>query len=495
MKRIATILLAALLLITSISCVACADNGNQQSTDGNKDRLYLDNLPDDLDFEGKEIVIVYAEGGGYNFTQRSIEPDEDSADNVDRKIYERNTTIETRLNVDVVALQASSTIRDLQNAITSSLAAASGEYDVIAGYQYYDINLAAKGYLINFNDLGKGDYADAGYIDMDADYWSKSYIDSISYNGSTYWITGDLALRYLGGMYCTFVNASIYDEKLKEEYGDIYTLAKEGKWNLDLLNEMAGKCYEDLGVEGTDEEDVLGYAYEINDPIDGIAMAADVDFSTEDFDGSMRMELRSPRSITFVEKLDTLLHSNYTLLVGHSDSANVMNAFASGNIAFHVNKLFQAETYLRDMESNYYIIPAPKLNADQPNYVTGIHDGCTLFGIPFDAPDVAASAATLEALAAESLRIVTPEYYESSLKFKYTRDDTAAEMIDIMRANAESNFAAAWSASCNDIAQYFRNNSYASNAASQMKKISDAADTKLQELLATLDELKNNPNK
>ena len=172
-----------------------------------------------------------------------------------------------------------------------------------------------------------------------------------------------------------------------------------------------------------------------------------------------------------------------------------MNAFAGGNIAFHVNKLFQAETYLRDMESNYYIIPAPKLNADQPNYVTGIHDGCTLFGIPFDAPDVAASAATLEALAAESLRIVTPEYYESSLKFKYTRDDTAAEMIDIMRANAESNFAAAWSASCNDIAQYFRNNNYASNAASQMKKISDAADTKLQELLATLDELKNNPNK
>ena len=492
MKKIATIFFAFILVLSSLSVFGCADKGEENKGD-TSNRVYLDNLPDNLDFGGEEIVFVYAEGGGYDFTMRSIEPDEDSADNVDRKIYERNTAVETRLNVDITAIQAASDIRGLQGAINSSLAAASGEYDVVAGSQYYDITLASQGYLINYNDLGSSLYPDADYIDLEADYWNKQYIDSISYKDSIYWITGDLSLRYLGGMYCTYVNETIYNDKLVDTYGSIYEIAKKGDWTMDLLNEMAALCYEDKGVEGTDEEDMLGYAWECNDPIDGIAIGAGIQFSTTNLDGSMEMTLRTQRSITFVEKLDTLLNSPYTLRVTHNDSANVMNQFASGNVAFHVNKLFQAETYLRDMTDNYYIIPSPKLNASQEQYITGIHDGCTIYGIPYDAENVAASAATLEALAAESLRIVTPEYYESSLKFKYTRDDISAEMIDIMRSCADTNFAAAWSVSCNNIVQYFRNNHTASNASSMMQKTGDAANTQLQLLLETLDSLKENP--
>ena len=492
MKRIITLILASVMLLTSVMAVACADNeaGNNDNN-GDDGRIWLDNLPDGLDFGGEEICFVFAEGAN-GFTQRSIEVDEESADSVDKKIYQRNTDVETRLNVDIVSFQASDSIQGLSGAISSSLNATSGEYDVIAGYQYYDIGLAAQGFLINFNDLGTGDYADAGYIDLSADYWASAYNNSLSYNGSTYWLTGDIALRYLGGMYCTYVNETIYKDKLLNEYGDIYKIAKEGKWNLDLLNEMAQKCYEDFGDEGTDEEDMLGYAWEANDPIDGLAFASNVKFSTAYSDGSMRISLNTnnAHTISFIEKLDKLLTSYYSCEVADADSATVMTLFSNGNIAFTVNKIFQAETYLREMEDNYYIIPAPKLNADQQNYVTGIHDGCTIFGIPYDAPNVAASAATLEALAAESLRSVTPEYYDSSLKFKYTRDDSASEMIDLIRASTDTNFAAAWSASCNGIVHYFRTNHSAGTASSTLKKTCSAADTKLQELLEELNALK-----
>lgn len=488
MKKIISLALALVFVLSALALTACAGN-ETENTDEVSDRVFLDNLPDGLDFEGDDIVIVFAEGGGYDFTARSICADENSADSVDRKIYERNVAVENRLNVQIVGMQAAFTIRDLQSSITSSLAAASGEYDIIAGYQYYDITLAKEGYLINLNDLGKGDYADAGYLDLNADYWSTDYINSISYKDYSYWITGDISLRYLGGMYCTFVNSRIYGEKLQATYGDIYTVAKEGNWTLDMLNDMATLCYEDLGAEGTDEEDLLGYAWEPNDPIDGLALSSDIDFSTSYGDGSVKISLKNNRTITFVEKLERLLTSSYSLEVPYQDSANVMKAFASGNVAFTVNKLFQAEAYLRDMEDDYYIIPAPKLNAEQTNYVTGIHDGCTIFAIPYDAPNVAASAATLEALAAESLRVVTPEYYESALKFKYTRDEASAEMIDIMRNSADSNFGAAWSIACNDIAQYFRANYKSGNASSQLKKVGDLADTKLQQLIEELDEL------
>ncbi len=478
--------MAVLLLVSSLLTIACADPDDGDTVDVN--RPWLDELPDNLDFGGEEIVFVYAEGGGYNFTQRSIEPDEESADNVDRMVFDRNSAIEERLNIDITSIQASTVITGLQDAINSSLSSSSGDYDIIAGYQYYDIDLASKGYLIDLTQLGEGDYADADYIDLDKEYWAKDYIESIAYKDSIYWVTGDLSLRYVGGMYCTFVNADIYNEKLKDDHGDIYQLALDGKWTLDKLNEFAKICYEDDGDQETNETDVLGYAWECNDPIDGIAFGAGIEFSTSYPDGSVAMTLRNPRSITFVEKLDTLLHSEYTYrMPTAADSANVMALYASGNVAFHVNKLFQAETYLRDMESDYYIIPAPKLNDTQKEYVTGIHDGITLYGIPYDAENVAASAATLEALAAESLRTVTPEYYESSLKFKYTRDDTAAQVIDLMRSTTTSNFAAAWSKSLGDIAKYFRNNNTASTASSTMSKTNSAAQTKLTDLLTTLD--------
>ena len=46
---------------------------------------------------------------------------------------------------------------------------------------------------------------------------------------------------------------------------------------------------------------------------------------------------------------------------------------------------------------------------------------------------------------------VLPVYYESSLKMKYTRDDTSAKMIDIVHDNIGNSFALAYNTSLNEI--------------------------------------------
>ena len=86
-----------------------------------------------------------------------------------------------------------------------------------------------------------------------------------------------------------------------------------------------------------------------NDPIDGLAFASNVKFSTAYSDGSMRISLNTnnAHTISFIEKLDKLLTSYYSCEVADADSATVMTLFSNGNIAFTVNKIFQAETYLR----------------------------------------------------------------------------------------------------------------------------------------------------
>ena len=43
-------------------------------------------------------------------------------------------------------------------------------------------------------------------LDFSREYWGTNYINNMSYKGITYWATGDIALRYTGGMYVTYVN-------------------------------------------------------------------------------------------------------------------------------------------------------------------------------------------------------------------------------------------------------------------------------------------------
>lgn len=489
MKRIITISLAAILLLSALLSVSCANN--EHTSTGDLDREWLDNLPE-LDFEGEEVMFVFAEGTD-TFTERSIKIEETDGDSVNELIAARNTTIEQRLNVSIQSQKVSDNIFGLRDAINSSLSSASGEYDIIAGYQFYDIGLATQGYIVNLNEVGNPDseYAEeTNYIDIDADYWASNYIRSLTYGDALFWVTGDIALRYLGGMYCTFVNTRIYDDNLKQTYGDIYQIAKDGKWTLELLNKMADEVYLDQGTpDETDAEDRLGYAWEQNDPIDGLAFGAGVKFSQMYSDGSIDITIGDQRTIRFVEQLEKLLTSRYSLMVDDGNSANVMQQFASGNVAFTVNKIYQAEARLREMEDNYYVIPVPKLNEDQQEYVTGIHDGLTLFGIPYDAPNVSMSSAVLEALSAESLRTVTPTYYDSYLKFKYTRDENAAAMIDLMRSTTNTDFAAAWSAELDSIVHIFRT-SYRSNIiTSTLRAKAEATRTKLDDLLEKLDQL------
>ncbi len=414
-RKVISLLLAVLMLSGTAGLIACTDTADSKTPGdpANSNSQYADNLPEGLSFadqaeEQRTVTFAYVEGSNGFFTERSIVADADSSDKVDTAVYARNKSIEDRLGVTIDAIKVSDSFQGLRGAVEASLNANDPEYDIIAGYQYFDIGLAADGFLLNLNTLADDPF-NAPYIDLSRDYWSSDYISALSYKDAIYWITGDLSLRFLGGMYCTFVNGDIYDRYLKETYGDIYQIAREGKWTLDKLAEMAALCYKDDGNDITDENDQLGFVLETEDPVDGMAFGSAIRFSNKNADGSISVILNNENTIKFCDKMYDIYQSNYYYAPQNSDSINQMTMFAQGNVAFTVNKIFQAEVYLREME-NYYIIPTPKLNEDQQNYSTGIHDGCTIFGITYCSDAVPAAAALLEAMAAESGRSVTPEY-------------------------------------------------------------------------------------
>ena len=116
-----------------------------------------------------------------------------------------------------------------------------------------------------------------------------------------------------------------------------------------------------------------------------------------------------------------------------------------------------------------------------------------MFCIPVSAANPDISAATLEALCAESYRHCTMAYYETTVKGKLARDGETAEMIDLIHEGIRFDFGYVYSASLENIIQIPRshiNNNQTSKGASILATKVALSEAKLPELLAAFDELK-----
>lgn len=462
LKRILCALLASMMLIPLASCAndseenetksPSGDTPNAENTDTEEEETskYLDDLPETMDFGGIDIRFTVEEGNNGDLSERSIYVEEDTADIVDSAIYRRNAIVSDRLKVNIVlqdVLSFNSLITPLRTAVTSNV----DDYDVVGFYQYYGIGTAAEGLLYNLNNLQ--------YNDFSREYWASGYIDNMSYRGNVFWATGDLSLRYTGGLYVTYVN----DRISKEYYPDldVYAMVDEGAWTLDKMYELSSGVYQDFNADGlVNEGDIGGLSLLCNDLIDGTAAGSMIEFGYVDETGMPIITLsENEKTYSFYEKMFKMLYNNPGYIAStDDDSTTLMNNFNNGKYMMTINKLYQSEIYLREMEDDFKIIPVPKYDENQEHYNTRVHDSVTIFGTPITAyGKFDAISATLEAMASESHRLVTPNYYEVALKAKYVRDSDSGRMIDLIHENVSCDFITLYSEPISNVNHFFRN--------------------------------------
>lgn len=127
--------------------------------------------------------------------------------------------------------------------------------------------------------------------------------------------------------------------------------------------------------------------------------------------------------------------------IPHQDICAV---FAEDKVLF-LNEFLYGTDYLRNMTSDFGIIPQPKRDEMQTAYHTQVGTSTSTLFIPVTTPDAELTSMVCEALSYYSWLEVVPSYYEVALKEKYTRDDTVKEMLNIIRNSAEVNFTFAYS--------------------------------------------------
>ena len=99
-----------------------------------------------------------------------------------------------------------------------------------------------------------------------------------------------------------------------------------------------------------------------------------------------------------------------------------------------------ADTYLKDMDINYGIVPIPKGSQSQERYYTHLSNTHDAWCIPLNVRDMDSSSAVIECMAYESYRHVNPVYYDACIKLRYASDERLGKMYDLMRDSITFDF-------------------------------------------------------
>ncbi len=464
MKKTLSILLALLMLLpTFTSCAESETNtetteadttvdvtaGAEEETVPEETEMTRantpDTLPDGLDFSGLAINFAYLDG---NKQKRELYVEEDTGDALDSAIYARNMAVEERLNIKI----APAPVAEPHTAAQTAVTAGTDDYQVVGGQQYQLMKQATQGLYYNVNELK--------YLDTTQPWWAQNFVEAATIgNDRLYYLTGDATMTMLMNMGVIYVNNSIF-ENMYGPVDDLYQIVLEGGWNYDVMQQYIEGTYIDANGDTTrDVDDIYGFAAHTISMMDYLVGGADFRFCDYDDEGYPYLIINSERAVSFAEELQKLMYENTGTYILEGSVAGEETGIAKFSEDTLMFLPFRAETSekLRDMESDYAILPCPKFGEDQENYSTAVHDSATVLCIPItNVEHIDATTAFLEAFAAESYRTVTDVYFGTLLKEKFARDENVATIFDIILEGVYFDFACLHSYALNSIGQIFR---------------------------------------
>lgn len=433
-KRIFAAIIGILLIFSTVLTVASCEEKENNDSDTEQPDIIIDSFEEDkiYDLEGYTVKFAVCEGEiEHPLTKRSIVSDETSGDSLDTTILNRNKAIEKSYNCNI---EMTYYISNGSMGITTEILSGTGEYDVIVGRQYDDIALCLNDVLVDVANHKEA----APYIDLESEfhYWSKAYISGLTCNGKLYWLTGAISLNYMGGFYCTFLNETIYEEKLEKTYGSIYDIVRNREWTVDKMQMLADAVTtkKDISVDDLmGSKEIIGVAMPVHHNANALAISSGVEFCDTDAEGNLYCTIgeRCIALSNFFEKYFKLIDSG-SVINFDMQYSKAFEAFKNGNALMTSGYMHNAAYYLNDMGYTYCIIPTPMLNEEQGRYISSVRASVSLFGISSNSQNIMASAVVLEAMCKESYRTIQPRYYDDVLGLKYTTDLDTYEMIEII---------------------------------------------------------------
>lgn len=481
MKRIISIILLLVLLLITCSCsktqTVAETTAVVETTTAETEEELKSNLPNDLDLNGMELIIFHTSDD--MFAEESLEL---SGDVVNDAIFKRNSTVMEQLNVSLVYMENDD--YDCAPEVRASVLAGSDDFQIVSGSQWIVAPLVLENTLMNL--------AVGSYLDLEQPWWAVAYNREAAIGDDVrFFITGDITLCALKRMSCMYFNKSFY-ENIYGDPNDMYGIILDGDWTLDKFGELGSGCYSDLNGDGVkNKDDQYGYGVITANLTDHFTYDAGIRASTRDSSGIPELTINNEKTINFTEKLYDIYYNNDGVYVfeptGDSVDKVMPAKFAAGEMLYNPGWFYTADR-LRDMESDYGVIPFPKYNEKEEKYLSLMHDTILVYCCPITIGNkFEPSCAVMEALAFEGYRLTLPAYYDVALKIKYVRDsdDDALKIVDMIHDGATTDFAYIYNYTLNGIGLIMRQlmGSKSADFASKYAQLSGSALKLFDELI------------
>ncbi len=434
-------ILSAVLLISILLSASCgsagpgnvSDDSTALSTDTTTDETTaarIEPVLPDTRWEGYKFRVLTKGDTSGHWKSRDIAAAEENGDVINDAVYARNMKVYERFGVEMVDIPSPNGTWDLTSPLRKSVMASSDDYDMVAaGYNDVIVNLSRVGMLMELHNVP--------YMDLSKPWYDQNANAQTSLDGKLFATVGEMLIMDNEATY-----GVLFNKKLAEDYGfeNFYEKVKDGTWTIDYMTECARIAAKDLDGDGVmSEKDQWGC---IGEPFNTYAymVGCGVQACEKDKDDSPVFTVNGERfHDSFVKAIGLNRDDKVTMFSDNFKAADVFAdvidpAFSEGRVLFNVAGLVRV-TVFRSMETDFGILPMPKLDKDQKEYNSIVSlSNANSISIPTTA-DAERSGAVIEALSAESYYTLTPAYYDTVLKTKAARDEVSSDMLDIIFAN------------------------------------------------------------
>jgi len=454
------------------------EQGNMQNLEEQTTEKILPDVPE-VNYNGHEFNILVTSDDG-DLVRNDFYAEELTGDVLNDARYMRNIYIEAIYGVKINNISSGWSNGNGVNLIRKSSAAGDFAYDAAMTTVYDACDLAVSGLILDLKNVS--------YLDLSKSWWDQKANRDLGIKGKMYFTTGDISQVVNDSIY-----AVLFNKKLAREYGleNPYDLVKSGKWTYDKLAELGKSVKGDLDGNGIfDQNDLYGAIIE-DDTMMSLISSVGERCARINASGEIELSLYNERTVLAVKKYTDWVFDKtsvyaYQRFSGTGDEidANFRRMFSNDQALFLMRGM-ETIAEFRAMETDFGILPFPKLDENQSDYYSPVGAWKAMFlSIPSVQEDIDRTAIILEALAAESLYTIRPAYYDKSLKGKHARDEESVEMLDIIISSKMYDFGWYYKFGdyTNHILDLFRNynndftsmyEKYQSKAESDIQKIND----------------------
>ncbi len=418
LKKIFSLLLAALMLVSLLSC-----GGEEANETGENTNAFVDTASDgdglpEKNMEGFELRILH-DNGDYIGKWTNVQLDAESIEGnvVNDEVYARNQAVQQRFNCKFT-VEGSSCVRPED--VTKWAGAGDAPYDVI-----YIITWGAakiNDVIIDLNEIP--------YLSLDEAWWHPEFRSVSSANGKQFAAVGSFSLSQAGAANGFLFNKSLYERV--EPGKSMYDYLDSDTWTWETFSRICKDAY----VVAENEKDTV---YSVgNSSVKGFyrALVNGSGLSLVDVNDEGQLYFRIDKELAaHIDKLEAFakmpeygyINDNPIDMETNRSEGNVIQ----GTALFSTSSVHSlASASVRESQYEFGFMPNPKYDSEQDRYyshVTSYETMTIMNTVDFDRYENI--GIILEALSYHSHHGVLKKYLEEVVTFRYSPDIDCMEVM------------------------------------------------------------------